>query len=77
MEPTNRSRATEILAQLRRSNAPEARLLLEVIGLLLEDARTALVKAAPEEFQRIQGGAQQLDKIYRALTTTPPTQENK
>jgi hypothetical protein len=77
VEPTSRTRTTEITNQLRRSNAAEGRMLVELIGLMLEDARSSLVRAVPEEFQRIQGGAQVLDKLYKALTVTPPTQENK
>ena len=77
MEPNSRTRTTEITNQLRQSHATEARMLVELIGLMLEDARSSLVRAAPEEFQRVQGGAQLLDKLYKQLTVTPPTQENK
>lgn len=75
MEGNSRTRSTEIIAHLRTSNAAEARMLVELVGIMVEESRTSLVRAMPEEFQKLQGATQMLEKLYKNLTTTPPTQE--
>lgn len=75
MQPTSRSRIAEITEALRTSNAAEVRLLLELVGLQVEDSRSKLVNASPEEFRALQGAAQVWDKLHKGLTVAPPNKE--
>lgn len=70
-----RTRYFDIGVALRSSSAPEARLTVELISILVEDARSRLVKASGEDMLRIQGEARAFEKLYRELTTAPVNQE--
>lgn len=48
---------------------------VELVGILLESARTRLVKADGSDMLRVQGEARALEKLYRELTTDAPNQE--
>ena len=50
-------------------------MLVELVGIMVEESRTSLVRAMPEEFQKRQGATQMLEKLYKNLTNTPPTPE--
>jgi hypothetical protein len=75
MAPSSKRRQTEITEMLRLSPSPDARGAVELVGLLLEDARSALVQAAADDMLRVQGEARVLDRLYKRLTTAPPNKE--
>ena len=55
-----------------RAASPEVDAFKELLGLLFEDAKHNLVKCAPESFSRMQGEAQQIEKIIRLLERKQP-----
>jgi hypothetical protein len=70
-----RTRYFEIRKVLSNSSAQEAKMVVEMIGILVEDSRTRLVKAADDDMLRAQGEARAFEKLYRDLTTPAPNQE--
>ena len=54
-----------------RQLEPGARAAIELIGLLLAEAKDRLVAAPADEVMRAQGAAQQLQRLHHELTNTP------
>lgn len=71
----NRARAYELADSLRRTGSAEYSMIRELVGLLVEDARTRLVDAQQNDMLGVQGEARAFEKLYRRLTETPPNQE--
>ena len=73
---SQRTRNYEIAQALRNSPVAEARMVVEMLGIMVEDARTRLVQSTESDMLRVQGEARALEKLYKELTTAPPNQEN-
>ena len=70
-----RERYFEIAGSLRKSGSMDARLTTELVGIMVEEARSRLVQASGEDMLRAQGEARILERLYRELTTEAPNQE--
>lgn len=71
-----RAKAAELATRLRDAAAqqdPVAKAAIELVQLTLVEAKESLVDAAGDDMLRVQGAARQLQRLYRELTTTPPT----
>ena len=72
----SRTRITELQGKLRdaaRLHDPVAQAVVELTRLMLEDAKNTLVTSAGDEMLRAQGAAQQSQRLYKELTTPPPS----
>lgn len=75
-----KERQTELAAQVREAlgrQEPIAQSAVELVKLLVEEAKESLVSATGDDMLRIQGAAQRLQKLYRQLTINPPTARPK
>lgn len=54
-----------------RQSSYEVQQFVELLQLLLEDAKESLVACTSEDFHRVQGEAQTYDKILRMLNRLP------
>lgn len=73
---TNRERVLELAKQLREAAArqvPEARAVIELVRLSVDELKESLVSAAGDDMLRTQGAARQLQKLLKELTTEPPS----
>ena len=68
----SKQRVTEIATILQASPATEARLAVEMVQLLVESSREALVNAGPTEVFVLQGKAQAYDRLLKMLTERSP-----
>lgn len=62
-----RERLSQLLADLAKSTSPEVGWMRELFELQYEDAKERLVKAEPVDFQRVQGEAMYLEKLFKNL----------
>lgn len=65
-------RVQELASDLQRSSAFEAAAVKEMLELMIEDAKDALLDAQPNDFQRLQGEAQSLRKFHMLVTRPAP-----
>lgn len=73
---TNKERTAELVKKLREAAVlqdPLARAVVEMVKLSREEVKESLVSADGEDMYRLQGTARYLAKLYRELTTEPPT----
>lgn len=63
-----KARVQDLASDLQKSTAFEAVAVKELLFLLIEDATEALVDAQPADFQRLQGEAQALRRLYGMVT---------
>lgn len=70
-----RSRLFEIQSTLRKAGTQEAYIIIEMIGILVEEYRNTLVSADGNDMLRAQGAARAFEKLHRELTTLPPTED--
>lgn len=76
MRNHNKERLAELTGHIQRSTAAEARMVVEMVGLMVEESRTRLVDAEGQDIYRMQGEARVLTRLYKSLTVKPPTLEN-
>lgn len=72
----SKARVTELTTRLRDAamlQDPVASATIELVRLLLEDTKNALVQAAGDDMLRHQGAAQQLQRLHKDLTSIPPS----
>lgn len=72
----SKARTTELTARLRDAamlQDPVATAAVELVRLLLEDTKDVLVMAAGDDMLRVQGAAQQLQRLHKDLTKIPPS----
>lgn len=67
-----KARVQDLASDLQKSNAFEASAVKELLELKIEDAKEALLDAQPADFQRLQGEAQALRKLYEQVTRPAP-----
>ena len=69
MVPTKKARAEAILTELRERRASyEVTILMEYVGLKLEECKSVLISVATEDdFRRVQGEAAAWDRFLRQL----------
>jgi hypothetical protein len=63
-----KARVQELAADIAVSSAFEAAAVKELLELMIADATEALVDAQPSDFQRLQGEAQSLRKLFTLVT---------
>lgn len=64
--------ATKRLRDAARLQDPMARLTVDLVGLLVEEAKERLVSADGVDIPRIQGAAREFRALHRNLTNQPP-----
>lgn len=72
----HRTRAVELAKRLRdaaRMQDPTAQAAVDLVKLHMDTLKDSLVDADGDGMLRAQGAARYLGKLYRELTTTPPT----
>lgn len=62
-----KERLNNLLNDLARSDAPEAKLMRELLDLQFEDAKERLVDAIGDDIPRIQGEARIMERLSRQL----------
>lgn len=62
-----KARLEKLLAELARSDAPEAKMTRELFELQAEDAKERLVNAEGIDVSRIQGEARVMERITKQL----------
>lgn len=67
-----KARVQDLASDLQKSSAHEAAAVKELLQLLIEDAKEALLDAQPADFQRLQGEAQALRKLHERVTRPAP-----
>lgn len=73
---TPKEKATELAKKLREAafaQDPIARAAIELVKLSVDEAKESLVSADGEDMYRVQGAARHMAKLYRELTTEPPS----
>ena len=73
---TNRERLAELTKKLRDAafqQDPIARAVIELVKLSAEEAKESLVSAEDQDIQRTQGAARAWARMFRELTTEPPS----
>ena len=71
-----RAKRSELLRLFQaRKGHPEYQVVLDIVGMMLDDAKDALMTAAPDQFMVKQGEARAYDTLIRVLTrpTLPAT----
>ena len=58
---------SHLVAELSRSQSPEAGWARELISLLFEDAKDRLIDATGEDIPRIQGEARLMERLTRQM----------
>lgn len=76
MRNPSKERLAELAGHIQRSTAAEARMVVEMVGLMVEESRGRLVDAEGQDIHRVQGEARALTRLYKSLTVKPPTLEN-
>lgn len=66
-------RVQELASDLQKSTAFEAAAVKELLELMIEDAKEALLDAQPGDFHKLQGEAQALRKLLNMVTRVAPT----
>lgn len=75
--PGSKARATEIAGQLQASPNHEARLVVELVALLMDTSRDALVSASRDNIFQLQGQAQAYRTLHTMLTVPSPVRNTK
>ena len=73
---TQRERLAELARQVREAghkHDPLARAMIELLKLSIDEIKDSLVTASGDDMLRKQGGAQQLSRLLKDLTVTPPS----
>ena len=68
-----KARAQALATDLQKSSTHEASAAKELVDLLFEEAKEALVTASGEETIRLQGEARAMERLYKKLTVSAPT----
>lgn len=71
-----KDQVTELAKRLRdaaQMQDPIAKAAIELVKLSADDLKERLVDADGEDMLRVQGAAQQFNRLYRELTTNPPS----
>lgn len=77
MQPSNKSRLAELAELIRLSTAAEARMVIDMLGLMVEEARLRMVDADGNDIYRLQGETRGLTRLYKSLTVAPPNKESR
>lgn len=75
MRNPSKERLAELSGYVLRSSAVEARMVIEMIGLMVEEARSRLVEAEGHDMYRVQGETRALTRLHKSLTIPPPSME--
>lgn len=76
MRNTNKERSAELALAILRSPSQESKMLVELVAVMLDEARGRLVDAEGTDIYRAQGEARSLLRMHRALTIPPPNTES-
>ena len=77
MQPTNKARLAELAELIRLSPSAEARMVVDMLGLMVDEARLRLVDADGNDIYRLQGETRGLTRLYKSLTVAPPNKETR
>lgn len=72
-----KARVQELAGDIAVSSAFEAAAVKELLELMIQDATEALVDAQPADFQKLQGEAQSLRKLFTLVTRPAPALRSK
>lgn len=72
-----KTRVQELAADLQKSTAFEAIAFKELLVLMIDDAKDALLDAQPSDFHKLQGEAQALRKLHTLVTRPAPALRSK
>jgi hypothetical protein len=75
MMKTTKARAESLVSDLHKSVAPEAQAVIELVGLLFEEAKNKLVRSEGDELLRLQGEARAFERLRSQLTRQPLSRE--
>lgn len=67
-----KARVQDLASDIQKSSAFEAQSVKELLELLVEDAKDALLEAQPSEFLKLQGEAAALRRLQTMLTRAVP-----